>query len=183
MSQKPYTALSIKVSLIPDEGIHRSWVIGLESFKDKPYQIAAERPVEVAGRLYRVGTTIYFDGEVNAAIRLDCSRCLEVFYFTISGDVLAVFMPKADDKHEAPEKRLEADDLDVQFYDGDEIDLLPPIRDYVAFEVPMQPLCAENCRGLCPQCGSNLNKTKCSCEAQIVDSRFAVLKKLISNQE
>lgn len=183
MSQKLFTTLSMKVSLIPEEGIYGKWMIGLESLKDKPYQIAAERPVEVAGRLYRVGTTLYFDGEVDATIGLDCSRCLAPFSLTISEKVSAVFMPKEDGKHEAPEKKLEADDLDVQFYNGDEIDLLPPIRDHVAFEIPMRPLCAESCQGLCPQCGSNLNETKCSCESQMIDSRFEVLKKLINNEE
>ena len=92
-------------------------------------------------------------------------------------------MPEADGKSVEPEQKLEADDLDVQFYSGDEIDLLPPIRDHVAFEIPMRPLCAGDCLGLCPQCGSNLSKTKCSCEKQEVDPRFAVLKKLIINQE
>lgn len=183
MSEKLLTTLCMKVSLIPEEGINSKWVIGMESFKGKPYQIAAERPVEVFGRLYRAETTIYFDGELDASIRLDCSRCLEAFSLNISGDVSAIFMPAADGKSDEPEQKLKADDLDVQFYGGDEIDLLPPIRDHVAFEIPMRPLCAGDCPGLCPQCGSNLNKTKCSCESQEADPRFAVLKKLIINQE
>ncbi|VAX19005.1 hypothetical protein MNBD_NITROSPINAE04-598 [hydrothermal vent metagenome] len=183
MSQKLFTTLSAKVSLIPEEGVARKWVIDPENFKDELGQIAAERPVEAVGRLYRAGTTIYFDGEVDAAIRLDCSRCLETFSFGVSGKVSAVFMPEAEGKGEGPEKQLRADDLDVQFYDGDEIDLLPPIRDYVAFEIPMRPLCADDCNGLCPECGLNLNKTKCSCEKQQVDSRFSALKKLITREE
>jgi len=180
MSQKLFTTLSMKVSLIPEEGITQKWVIDPENFKGGLGRIAADQPVEAVGRLYRAGTTIYFDGEVDATIKLDCSRCLETFSFGVSGEVSAVFMPEVDGKREEPEKQLRADDLDVQFYGGDEIDLFPPIRDYVAFEIPMRPLCADDCNGLCPECGSNLNKIKCSCEKRPVDSRFSALKKLIN---
>jgi len=183
MSQELFTTLSMKVSLIPEEGIARKWVIDPENFNDRLSQIVAERPVEASGRLYRAGTTVYFDGEVDANIRLECSRCLEFFSFGVSGNVSAIFMPEADKKLEEPDKQLKADDLDVQFYAGDEIDLLPPIRDYMAFEIPMRPLCAGDCEGLCPQCGSNINKAKCSCEKQPVDPRFSALKKFINSEE
>ncbi len=183
MSQELFTTLSVKVSLIPEDGIARKWVIDPENFNDRLSRIAAERPVEATGRLYRAGTTIYFDGEVDATVRLDCSRCLKTFSFSVSGEVSAIFMPEVDGEGEEPEKQLRADDLDVQFYDGAEIDLLPPMRDYVAFEIPMRPLCADDCNGLCPECGSDLNKTKCSCEKHQVDPRFSALKKLITSEE
>ncbi|VAX23376.1 hypothetical protein MNBD_NITROSPINAE03-1883, partial [hydrothermal vent metagenome] len=102
MSQELFTTLSIKVSLIPEEGIARKWVIDPENFKGGLSQIAAERPVEVAGRLYRVETTVYFDGKVDATIKLDCSRCLETFSFGVSGEVSAVFMPEVEGTGEEP---------------------------------------------------------------------------------
>ncbi len=183
MSKEPKNALSLKIALIPEEGIQRQWAIDPESFIVESHQIPVEGPVAAEGRLYRVGAMVYFDGEVNAALKLVCSRCLENFTLKVGGDVSVVFMPHVAGKPEEPEKQLEAEDLDVQFYSGDEIDLLPPIRDYVALEIPMRPLCAEGCSGLCPTCGANLNQTKCACERPSGDPRFAALNKLISNQE
>jgi uncharacterized protein len=79
---------------------------------------------------------------------------------------------------EVDEKELGAeltdDDLDLYGYDGEEIDLTPLFRDQVVLAVPFAPLCSEDCKGLCPQCGADRNLETCDCKPP-VDPRWAAL--------
>lgn len=72
---------------------------------------------------------------------------------------------------------LEADQLDVLPYDGEQVDLEPLLREQLVLAVPYAPLCREDCKGLCPQCGIDRNAETCACEAP-PDPRFAALKGL-----
>jgi uncharacterized protein len=76
------------------------------------------------------------------------------------------------------EKELTAADLDFEYYEGEVIDLDEVIFEQVVLQVPMKPLCSESCRGLCPHCGVNLNKTTCNCQNEVIDERLAVLKRI-----
>jgi uncharacterized protein len=67
--------------------------------------------------------------------------------------------------------------LDVFPYDGERVDLEPLFREQFVLAVPFAPLCAETCKGLCPQCGIDRNAASCACEAP-VDPRLAALKGL-----
>ena len=71
-----------------------------------------------------------------------------------------------------------AAELDAYEHDGFRIDLEPLVRDQVVLAFPVQPLCRENCAGLCQVCGGNRNEQPCACPVDAGDSRFAVLKRL-----
>ena len=64
------------------------------------------------------------------------------------------------------------------FYEGETVDCDPLIYEQIVLQIPMKALCREDCRGLCPRCGANLNLSSCSCPDRDVDERLAVLKKL-----
>jgi uncharacterized protein len=64
------------------------------------------------------------------------------------------------------------------FHDGRQLDLRDEVRSAILLSSPMQPLCGPNCKGLCPECGANLNDSKCSCDARPVDPRWKGLEKL-----
>lgn len=72
---------------------------------------------------------------------------------------------------------LSGDDLDVYGYEGEEIDLTPLFREQIILAVPFAPLCSEECRGLCPQCGADRNQETCDCKPP-VDPRWAALQNL-----
>lgn len=78
----------------------------------------------------------------------------------------------AEDKELGVE--LTDDDLDLYGYDGEEIDLTPLFRDQIVLAVPFAPLCSEDCKGLCPQCGADRNLETCDCKPP-VDPRWAAL--------
>jgi len=80
----------------------------------------------------------------------------------------------------ADDAELGADDLDLDFYDNDELNLNSLIETETTLALPMKPLCRPECRGLCPVCGVNRNTTACSCETRAPDPRLAALRDIAS---
>src|SRR4029077_14778902 len=68
---------------------------------------------------------------------------------------------------------LRAEDLEFSLYEGEEVNLTPLIREQMLLALPTRPMCREDCRGLCPQCGANLNERDCGCDRETVQGRFA----------
>jgi uncharacterized metal-binding protein YceD (DUF177 family) len=120
-----------------------------------------------------------FLGEVTVA----CSRCVNPVKLPIDEKLFVTFMPASkmpsDDEEEAGEDGVEVaeDDLDLFPYDGEKIDCEPLLREQFVLAVPFAPLCREDCKGLCPQCGIDRNTGTCQCESPI-DPRLAALKGL-----
>jgi DUF177 domain-containing protein len=73
---------------------------------------------------------------------------------------------------------LKVEDLEFSYYDGEEVDLTPLIREQTLLALPTRPLCREDCRGLCPRCGANLNQGDCGCPTEAGDPRLSVLRSL-----
>ncbi len=74
---------------------------------------------------------------------------------------------------------MSPDDLDLDYYTGETVDLESLLREQIILMMPLKPLCDEDCKGLCPRCGANLNREACTCSSRrIVNSPFAVLAKL-----
>ena len=125
----------------------------------------------------RAGDEVELIGSVNAVVRFECDRCLKPLSVPIeqSFDLLYVPPLKAVD-----EKELGADDLLIGFYQGGTIDLDDVVREQVELALPMTRLCAEECQGLCPDCGANLNEGQCACGLNKADERWAALSELKS---
>jgi uncharacterized protein len=133
-------------------------------------------PLRVSVSYYRAGSEIFVSGTLNAATTASCSRCAEEFDLPSHRSFRYVLAPKAmNDKNDLA---LRAEDLEFSFYQGDEIDLTPLIREQVLLALAERPLCREECRGLCPQCGANLNEGDCRCIVSGLDPRLAVLRNL-----
>ncbi|MBF0170690.1 MAG: DUF177 domain-containing protein [Nitrospinae bacterium] len=169
----------IKVALIGDEGLEGSYAL-------TPGELAGDLPVDgpvrVTARLYKVGEAVHVSGEADAPMAMECARCLKGFVLPVEEEYTAVYMKKEgflDDGVAEDEVELSKEDMDIQFFDGDELDLWPPARDQLLLALPMRPLCDEACKGLCPECGQDLNEKTCGCETAPVDPRFAELKKLL----
>jgi uncharacterized protein len=77
------------------------------------------------------------------------------------------------------EREVAAEDVDIGYYRDDQIDLIELLREQFYLALPMKPLCREDCRGLCPQCGVNRNTGTCECAPGWDDPRLAPLKGLI----
>ena len=114
-------------------------------------------------------------GHLTGAFELTCSRCLEPFTMAIAADFDLRYVPRLENAGEG-EKEVEEDDLATAFYENDEIDLSQLVMEQFQLALPMKPLCKEACKGLCPQCGTNLNTGTCDCSQKWEDPRLAVLR-------
>jgi len=126
-------------------------------------------------RCYRAGSDLFFDGEVTSTVVGRCARCLESFSFDLPMSFAFVMVPRGG--------RWEEEDpdmggVDLAQYEGEEVDLSPLLRERMLLALPTLPLCGESCRGLCPQCGANLNTEQCGCVSEEGDARLAVLRNL-----
>lgn len=160
------------------------------SHKTVPVQIAIEsteeaqfdRPFEGEAEIWNVGDRLLVKATVSGEALVPCSRCLTAFSVPLNVSFDEEFVqgePGAEDAADDDDEELGVERT-VTYYQGDEIDLSDPLRENVLLELPMQPLCDEDCKGLCPTCGSNLNTETCQCtEATTVDPRLAALKDLL----
>jgi uncharacterized protein len=138
------------------------------------YQL--QGPVRVELSYYRAGTEVFIEGSVEATSSANCARCAEQFQMPTRRSFRYVLAPKAIDYDGADDDRGE--DLEFSQYTGDEVDLSPFVREQVLLALSVRPLCAEDCRGLCPRCGANLNQTACGCSTVAPDPRLTVLRGL-----
>ena len=126
----------------------------------------------------RAGQQVRLAGSVRATVQFDCDRCLKPLSVAVdqSFDLLYIPPPGSEEEHELGE-----DDLSIAFYQDDQIDFDDLVREQIELALPMARLCSEECRGLCPDCGANLNEAECACKLEQVDPRWAALKELKSN--
>jgi uncharacterized protein len=114
-------------------------------------------------------------GTVRTDLELPCSRCLDPFTFVMNQPFDLRYHPQSD-ASSASEAEVAEEDLETSFYHDQQIDLSELLREQFYLAMPMKPLCREDCRGLCAQCGTNLNTGTCDCAPAWEDPRLAVLK-------
>ncbi len=134
-------------------------------------------PVTLAFDIFKDKATFRLAGTVRTVLELPCSRCLEPFTIPVDASFDLRYQPHAENSGEG-EREIEEDDLTTAFYENDRIDLGQLMREQFYLALPMKPLCGDECRGLCPVCGTNLNKAACTCTHAWEDPRLAVLKAL-----
>lgn len=114
-------------------------------------------------------------GRVRTELDLSCSRCVEPYRFPIDVEFDQRYLPSSAASTET-ESEVEDDDLETSYYMDDQIDLGELMREQFYLALPMKPLCREDCKGLCAQCGTNLNTGTCDCAPVWEDPRLAALK-------
>ena len=154
---------------IPDEGL----TVDDASVFASPFSDAGWRLDGVRLRAERDGDDVVVAGEIDATVPVACGRCLEEFPVRTRATVDVRFIPRP-----ATGNRVElgSDDLDLDFYDNDEIDLSKLVESETSLALPMKPLCRDDCRGLCSVCGGNRNLVACACQERAPDPRLAALK-------
>ena len=151
-----------------------------ERKKDITYKVEAEpfyfegdyiKPlseVDVKGEVTSDNDIITIKAHIKVDLELKCSRCLDTFIYPIDIDIEERFTNN---------KELQ-DEEGIIFVEGDTLDLSLIVENSIISTLPIKRLCAEDCKGLCSNCGANLNVDKCSCNNYDVDIRLAKLKEL-----
>jgi len=135
---------------------------------------------DLVGRveLTNTGKAVVARGEVAGGGRLTCARCLKEYPWGFDVQFTEHCALREIDDPTVYETGQEDEDL-VPIVDEDLVDLSELIRQLVALEVPLQPLCSPECRGLCPQGGAALDDEECRCSAGAIDPRWAKLNELL----
>ena len=138
-----------------------------------------EGPFEWSALLTNVGGAILVSGTVAGSVYTDCARCLEKASFDVEGEIEGYFIIPG--QGEAPED-MDEDEFD-ELPEDNRLDLEPLVMAGIVIDLPLVPLCSEDCKGLCSQCGANLNEGPCGCthdeeETISASNPFAVLKNI-----
>jgi uncharacterized protein len=114
-------------------------------------------------------------GRLSTALELQCARCLEPVPQQVNRDFELLYRPLGAD---AGKDELSVTDAEAEigYYQGEGIQLEDVLREQVLLALPLKITCRADCKGLCPQCGKNLNQEQCSCSNEVEDPRWAALK-------
>lgn len=129
-------------------------------------------------------THIYIKATVQSKVHFSCDRCLKEFEQDLNGDLKLYFEVVSQGVlgHLVDEDGNQDDSVRIFRPDKKVIDLTPDIRDTLLLAIPMKTICAEDCRGICPGCGNDLNSSSCSCKNEEIDPRWEGLKKLLDQE-
>lgn len=156
--------MKLNLLQIPDEG--------LEIKQDETFEMGGGETVTATLDLYvsKLDNDVIVRGTVETSEEAVCGRCLKPFRLEQSLPLdLAFFKEKSPEDAEAAEEG-------TLFFKGDEIDLGEAVKEQLLLNAPMRPLCSEDCKGLCPVCGADLNTEACGCKPKSGDPRMQALK-------
>lgn len=181
--------MKLNLHAIPQRGLklvfsrREAWLAALidDCFKESDPQW---NTLQASLDVNRLDRNVMIEGEINIELNPTCDRCLESFASPLQVPIhmaLAPLYASAKDREKSrashDERELSKEDLDFSFYENDEINLEPILREALVLSLPQRALCSEQCLGLCPQCGTNQNTGHCQCTPEgLLDPRLSVLK-------
>ena len=136
-------------------------------------------PVTIRAKVFRVHEMVEVEGQATVSAIFTCSSCLKEFEQSISSDFVLTYcreLPQVEIEDDEEGAELSAEDMGLILFDGQEIDLSESIQEQLVMALPSRPVCDEKCKGLCPQCGVDLNLASCDCGPQDINLKMAALK-------
>ncbi len=148
---------------------------------DPDYRVKA--PVRLSMDIEKAGSDTYrVTGRVLSQLELECGRCVEPFDLPVDSTFDLRYVPAAETAVPG-EREIAEDDLETTVYRDGVLDVADLLREQFQLVLPMKPLCREDCKGLCAECGTNLNRGTCECAPRWEDPRLAALKGLLDRQK
>jgi uncharacterized protein len=166
----------IELTKIKSEGLHIERVFKSDDIVLHAEEAEIKEPVSIDIWIKKINKRFRFRGSLKSSINMQCARCLLSFKLPVSTTFDLIYAPHQ--KLSEGEIELKQDDMNISFLLQEQIDLKDIIREQILLIIPMKPLCSPDCRGLCPECGINLNIQGCNCEKKAVDSRLKPLLKI-----
>jgi len=134
-------------------------------------------PLQVNVKVSRAADKFLVDGTLAGKVKIRCDRCLEVFDLELKSTFNVYLVVRPSGRLEEDVELLD-EDMEVEVLHGETIDLDDVVREQIYLSVPMKCVCRSDCRGLCPQCGVNLNVAPCSCKSGVGHAAFSKLENL-----
>jgi len=142
---------------------------------DDPFGIKLPRPVNVVLTVERRTDHVRITGRIEGVLEVECHRCLQPFSFPLDEEVDVYLVEEGRAGLDDDEKELESEELVYEFFDGEVIDVDQLVAEQIFLSLPVKVLCSEECRGICPRCGVNMNLEPCRCEPEDKGSPFSRL--------
>ncbi len=161
------------------ESFAHTYAPGELSLEDEFVRPTVETTVE--GRASRKRDEVKVKGVIRGAIEVACDRCLKPVAGNLEVEFDAAFVPKEKAPSATDNVELQEEDLAVDFYEDEAVNVDELVREQILLALPTRQLCREECLGLCPTCGNDLNAAQCSCHQGEVDPRWAALADLKKN--
>ena len=143
--------------------------------------IEEKRIGETRGAL-RVVEDIRLRASYRGTFEIPCARCLDPVQHDLSGEFDLLFRPLGVDS-DASERAISTPETEIGYYHDGGLVLEDVVREQVFLSLPVRSLCGEDCKGLCPRCGKNLNSESCTCDKASVDPRWSALSDLASRMK
>lgn len=133
-----------------------------------------KEPLSVKGRIYNNGQALALEAEVRGKMNTECARCL---------DEIEVDVDFSIDELLSQRSEADEDSENIILFDGYEIELDDIVADNFLMNISGRYLCSDDCKGLCPKCGINLNNGECDCDTSQIDPRWQALADILNQQE
>ena len=172
--------MRVRIDEIPESGrtLRFHWDEGkLRQYlaPDDPFNLELLHPVNVVLNLNRRPDHIRITGKIEGSLEVNCHRCLRPFPLALN-ETVDIYMVANERMPKDEEKELEPDELLYEFFDGEVIEVDRLVAEQIFLALPVKLLCGDDCRGICPGCGANLNDETCRCKAPTGRSPFEMLK-------
>ncbi|MBI3359005.1 MAG: DUF177 domain-containing protein [Nitrospirae bacterium] len=152
--------MKVNVQNIPSEGLHFDLAGHPVILESK--SLVVNGPVEGMLSVQKLGNVdVHIRGSLSAHLLLSCGRCLNSFDYPVASEFYVDCTHEEKSPISGQEHRLYGEELNLHFYQGDTLEINEIIENQIHLEIPMAPLCKEDCKGLCPICGEDLNLALC----------------------
>src|SRR6185503_6351095 len=128
-------------------------------------RIKLTQPAEIKGAVKRAGNDVFVDGHGETRVQVECDRCLKTVELPVSADFALEYIPGAEYESSSA-AALSEEEMSVSVFDGQSIDVDEIVKEQILLAVPARTLCREDCKGICPDCGIDLNTGQCNCARQ-----------------
>lgn len=141
-------------------------------------RIGLTEPATVTGKIRLAGNEVFLNGHVDTRAKVECDRCLKTVETPVDADFELEYITGSEYESGDVAELTEAE-MSVAVFDGKAIDVDEIVKEQIVLAVPTRMLCREDCKGICPECGTDRNTGDCNCTTDDIDPRWAALKKII----
>ena len=171
--------MKINAHAVPEAGLDLSDAISARGAGLDSPELDVVGDCHLSVRLRKLGARYHVTGAIRVTVALTCARCLARMEKVLEPSLQMVF-ESAHASATRTETQIRNRDLGLSFFEGNEIDLGPELRQAVLLAIPHKPICRADCRGLCPSCGANLNVESCRCQRPTSHASGGTLRDLLT---
>lgn len=140
-------------------------------------RVSLAGPAEVNGKVRLSGNDVVVNGHLETRVEVECDRCLKPVELPVNADFTLEYISGSEYESSGAAELTEAE-MSVSVFNGKALDVDEIVKEQILLAVPTRMLCREDCKGICPECGTDRNAGECNCVTNDIDPRWAALKNL-----